>query len=125
MRVDGKTGHRIPKGKKYSGDEVEFGAKVHYRLKRRHRPERFESRRLKKIFFGNMLLKEEAIFGTKNAFRNFGTIRRLRVHRRWDTKKGWKVFEDNLGTRSSSKRFEDQVAVGGGKWQGHGGDDAE
>ena len=72
---------------KYSGDEVEFGEKVHYWVKRRRRPERFESRRLKNIFIGNMLLTGEAIFGTKNAFRNFGTIRRLRVHRIWDTKR--------------------------------------
>ena len=72
-----------------------------------------------------MLLAGEAIFGTKTANRKFGTKRRLRAHQRWDTKNGWKVFEENLGTRSSTKRFEDQVAVGGGKWQGHGGDAAE
>ena len=39
--------------------------------------------------------------------------------------KGWEDGRGQPWTRSSSKRFEDQVAVGGGKWQGHGGDDAE
>ena len=71
MKGDGKTGHRIPKGMKYSGDEVDFGEKVHYWLKRRHRPESLESRRLKKFFFGNMLRTREAIFVTKTVIRIF------------------------------------------------------
>ena len=96
VRGDGKTGHRIPQGMNCSSDEVEFGEKVHLRLIRRHRPERLESRRLKKFFFGNMLLTGEAIFGTKNAFRKVGTIRRLRVHRIWDTERVGKCSRTTL-----------------------------
>ena len=40
MGEDGKTGYQRLKGKKYRGDEVEFGERVHYRLKSRARQEK-------------------------------------------------------------------------------------
>ena len=118
---DGKTGHRIPKGNKYSGDEREGP------------PLAQKETSTRKV---RVQAAEENVHWQHVAHRRRDIWHQDCHSQVWNEtqtpststlgyKKGWKVFEENLGTRSSSKRFEDQVAVGGGKWQGHKGDDAE
>ena len=70
MRDDGKTGHRIPKGKKYSGDEVVVLARrVHNWLKRETPTRKVRVQATEEpFFFSNMLLTGEAIFGTDECF---------------------------------------------------------
>ena len=67
-----KTGHQRLKGKKNRGDEVEFGEKVHHRLKK------VSSTRQGPHGTG------EAIIGTKSGVFKSGTIRNVGGHRRWD-----------------------------------------
>ena len=81
---DGKTGYQRLKGKKYRGDEVEFGEKVHYSLKRGARQEKLESRLAEGFYLGKVWRTGEAIIGTKSGVHKSGMIRRVGGHRRWD-----------------------------------------
>ena len=81
---DGKTGYQRLKGKKYRGEEVEFGEKVHYRLKRGARQEKLMSRWAEGFYLGKVWRTREAIIGTKSGVHKSGTMRRVGGHRRWD-----------------------------------------
>ena len=111
---DGKTGYQRLKGKKYRGDEVEFGEKVHYRLKKGARQEKLESRWAEGFYLGKLWRTGEAIIGTKSGVHKSGPIRRVGGHRRWDAEGfeqcSWTTMEVGPRQRCSTQRFEDQVA---------------
>ena len=65
-------------------DEVEFGEKVRYRLKRRARQRKLESQWAEGFYLGKVWRTGEAIIGTKTGVRKYGAIRRVGGHRRLD-----------------------------------------
>ena len=122
MRDDGKTGHRIPLGKKYSGDEVEFGEKGPQLAQKETSTRKVGVQAAEEFFFGNILRTGD--IWNQDCHSQVWIETQTPSTSTLGCKKGGKMVEDNLGTRSSSKRFEDQVTVQGGRWQGHGGDDS-
>ena len=83
---DGKTGYQRLKGKKCRGDEVKFGEKLHYRLKRRARQEKLMSRWAEGFYLGKVWRTREAIIGTQEW--------RSQI---WDDSQSWRT--STLGCR--------------------------
>ena len=81
---DGKTGYERVKGKKYSGDVVEFGEKVHYRQRKKARSDKMEARWEEGFYFGRLWRTNEAIVGTEHGIVKASAIKRVGAHRRWD-----------------------------------------
>ena len=83
---DGRTGYERLKGKKYQGETVEFGEKVHYRLnlKAKQKDTKLEVKWGEGFFLGKWWRTGEAVIGTANGILLAGTIRRVGGHRRWD-----------------------------------------
>ena len=113
MGEDGNTGCRRLKGKKYRGDDVEFGEKVLSLLKRGARQEKLEPRRAEGIHVNKVWRTGEAIIGTKSGVRKSWTIRRVGGHRRWDAE-GLGVFVDNRGSLTQEKMIHRKICRSGG-----------
>ena len=79
---DGKTAYERMKGKPYLGDVVEFGEKIHHRL--RKKGDKMDVRWDEGFYLGKMWRTGEAIVGTEKGIRKAASIKRVGGHRRWD-----------------------------------------
>ena len=62
------------KGKKYGGDEVEFGERVHYKYKKQIMANKLEHRWGEGFYLGRLWRSGEAILGTSHGIEKAGTI---------------------------------------------------
>ena len=83
---DGKTGYERWKGKRFQGEEIEFGEKIHYRenLKARAKQTKLEIRWGEGFYLGRWWRTGEAVIGRTEGILRAGTVRRVGGHRRWD-----------------------------------------
>ena len=81
---DGRTPYERLKGKRYQGDAVEFGERIHYKLKKQTMSHKLEFRWDEGYYLGKVWRTGEAIVGTNKGIVKAGTIRRAGAHRRWD-----------------------------------------
>ena len=81
---DGHTAYERWKGKKFRGEDIEFGEIVHYKHSKREKNKKLEMRWDEGVYLGRNCRTGEAYVALEDGVKKAGTVQRVGGHRRWD-----------------------------------------